>query len=272
MAQQLAVITGATGGIGRAIADALCAQGYHLMLVGRRNPELQQLREHLATAYPSVSVYAQRCDLMSDTECSALVDGVLALPHPLGLWVNNAGLSDFGLFEQQTPDQISMLIGVNVTATLLLTRALLGAISPGASLDIVNIGSTFGTIGYPGFAVYSATKFALRGFTEALGREYADSNVRLRYFAPRATRTPLNDSRVEAMNAELGVTMDSPEAVARAFVAFIKGSQVALNVGWPEKFFAWLNRVAPTIVSGALVKQLPTIHRFADGRFPNNSN
>jgi short-subunit dehydrogenase len=127
------------------------------------------------------------------------------------------------------------------------------------------MGSVFGSIGYPAYAVYSATKFAMRGFTEALRRELAGSNVAVHYLAPRATRTPINAASVERMNAELGVAMDDPSVVGVALCTMLENNTPFAVVGWPEKLFARVNAVLPGAVDGALRKQLPTIRRYAEG-------
>ena len=103
----------------------------------------------------------------------------------------------------------------------------------------------------------------MRGFTEALRRELADTNVSVRYVAPRATRTGINTSAVERMNAELGVAMDPPELVAKAVCDMLAGSRVEAVLGWPEKLFARVNGILPRVVDGALRKQLPVIRRYA---------
>ena len=99
---------------------------------------------------------------------------------------------------------------------MLLVHELLPHLKAQPQAHLLNMGSVFGNIGYPGYAAYSASKFAMRGFTEALRRELADTRVRVHYLAPRATRTPINSPAVQRMNAELKVAMDPPEAVARA--------------------------------------------------------
>lgn len=131
---------------------------------------------------------------------------------------------------------------------------------------VVNIGSTFGSIGYPGFAAYCASKFALRGFSEALRRELADTRVKVMYIAPRATRTSMNEQSVVAMNDELKVAMDEPAWVAAAVVAAIGREREELYLGWPEKLFVRLNSLLPRVVDQALRKQLPIIQRFARGK------
>ena len=84
------------------------------------------------------------------------------------------------------------------------------------------------------------------------------------YFAPRATRTPLNSDAMCQLNAELKVAMDAPEAVARAFLALLdRPSRAESRVGFPEKLFARINQVLPGLVDGSMRKQLPVIRRFA---------
>ena len=263
MLTPLAVVTGATGGIGAAISYALCGAGFSVLLVGRNSEQLQQLREQLANQFHQVAVYALSCDITSVGDRATLVENVRTLEHPLQLWVNNAGISHFGLFHEQSASVVEAQVNVNVTATLLLTQALLKVVDHTSSLQIINVGSTFGTIGYPGFCAYSASKFALRGFSEALSRELSDSAIRVRYFAPRATKTLLNSSAVEAMNAELKVAMDTPEIVAKAFMAFIAKPTHSHHLGFPEKLFVRLNALVPKVISGAIAKQLSVIKRHA---------
>ena len=132
-----------------------------------------------------------------------------------------------------------------------LTRRLLpAAAARQPAARIVNVGSIFGYLGYPGYAAYCASKFALRGFSEALRRELADGPVRVRYFAPRATRTAMNGAALYALNAELGVAMDAPEAVAsRAASTLLRAPGAASACSaCPKRLFARLNQLLPGLV------------------------
>jgi short-subunit dehydrogenase len=131
---------------------------------------------------------------------------------------------------------------------------------------IVNIGSTFGSIGYSGFAVYSASKFGLRGFTEALRRELANTAIDVCYVAPRATRTTINSKHVNEMNAALGTAMDDPAIVAAQVLIAIESRKAETYIGWPEKLFVKINQLIPKIIDDALHKQLPVITRFSQQR------
>ena len=131
------------------------------------------------------------------------------------------------------------------------------------SAMVVNVGSTYGSIGYPGYASYCATKFALRGFSEALRRELADTRVSVLYVAPRATRTSMNSAAAQALNVALKANVDDPQAVASAVVHAIAGDRRELYLGWPERFFVFLNHLLPALVDAALRRQLPVIKRHA---------
>jgi len=251
------LLTGASGGIGQALATALLSEGAQVLLVARQLDGLQPLVQ----AYPGqVSLVA------ADIRQPSGRDAVLAAAQRFGglnTLINAAGVNHFGLLDEQSETAIAELIDLNVTATLQLTQRLLPLLRRQKRALLVNLGSTFGSIGYPGFSTYCASKFALHGFSEALRRELADTQVKVLYFAPRATRTPMNVSRVVAMNKQLKVAMDAPEHVAQVLLATLRREEEERYLGWPERLFVRLNSLLPRLVDQALRKQLPTILRFA---------
>lgn len=256
------LLTGASGGIGQVLVERLCADGARLLLVGRDSLAL----EALTRRYPAqVSVVCS--DLTQRNGRHTVLNAARRFGGLNGV-INAAGINQFSLLEQQDEDAIARLIGVNVTATLQLTHLLLPLLRQQPQALLVNLGSTFGSIGYPGFTAYCASKFALRGFSEALRRELADSYVKVLYIAPRATRTAMNSADVVAMNDALKVEMDDPLEVARQIVHAIATEREELYLGWPEKLFVRLNSLLPRLVDQALRKQLPVIKRFARAEQP----
>jgi short-subunit dehydrogenase len=255
------LVTGGGGGIGGAIADELLARGASVLLVDRDETALRRAAERLSRYGERVGTLA--ADLTSPVDRERLATGSAAWRGGINVLVNNAGVNHFAMFADQPAGQLDLAVAINLLAPMHLCRELLPHLLRQPEACILNTGSVFGAIGYPGYAVYSATKFGVRGFTEALRRELADTTVSVRYVAPRATRTGINTSAVERMNAELGVAMDPPELVAKAVCDMLVGGTVEAVLGWPEKLFARVNGILPRVVDGALRKQLPVIRRYA---------
>jgi short-subunit dehydrogenase len=256
-----ALLTGGGGGIGGAIASELLERGASVLLVDRDEPALGRAALRFARYGDRVGTLA--ADLASATDRQRVCSEATGWRGGVNVLINNAGINHFRMFEDQPPEQLDLALAINVQAPIHLCHGLLAHLRRQPEACILNTGSVFGAIGYPGYAVYSATKFAVRGFTEALRRELADTSVRVHYVAPRATRTGINTSAVERMNEELGVAMDPPELVAKAVCDMLVGGRPEAVLGWPEKFFARVNGVLPGLVDGALRKQLPVIRRYA---------
>jgi short-subunit dehydrogenase len=255
------VLTGATGGIGRAIADKLHTEGGRIILVARQAQALAELSYVLGSPYHR----AVSADLSTPSGRRSVVDACRVSGEPgVALLINAAGSNDFDLFERQSEDTIRNLIDINLVSPMLLCHELLPLLERQPEARIINIGSTFGSIGYPGFSAYCASKFGLRGFTEALRRELDGTNTRVSYVAPRATRTDLNSDAVVAMNDELGTAMDDPALVADQVLRIIRSPNRSDSyIGWPEKLFVRINALLPGLVDNSLRKQLPVIRRFA---------
>lgn len=258
---KLVLLTGASGGIGQAIARRLAQQGARLILVGRSGLRLNSLAHEL-------NVFANKgfvlqADITTHAGRETIRTALMALQQPLDVMINCAGINLFGFLPNNDPQEIEQLVATNVTAPILLTRLAM----PFMSRDdgrILNIGSSFGGLGYPGFSAYCASKFALRGFSEALRRELLDTHVQVAYLAPRATKTELNSDAVCAMNRELGNAMDEPEVVAVYVERMLCAKRMRdRNIGWPERLFLGINSLVPYLIDKALRSQLPVISRYS---------
>ena len=263
---KLVLLTGASGGIGEALAQELAAQGAHLLLHGRRAGALERLCKELPHPERHQTVIA---DLGSPQERARLLQHP-ALDEGLDVLINNAGCNQFAWLEDQSSEQVERQLLLNVEAPIQLTRMLLPRLRKPAV--IMNIGSSFGAIGYAGYSVYCASKFALRGFSEALGRELEGTGIQVLHFAPRATRTRLNSEAAYEMNAELGTHTDSPQDVAEEAVIALCNETRRSWLGWPEKLFVRLNGLLPGLVDRALAKQKPIIERYARHAAPAAGN
>jgi len=265
---QRALLTGATGGIGQAIALELASHGVDLLLVGR--DPLTLARQCDSLRHSGVKLGWIDADLAT-SEGRARLLAVAAEWQP-DLVIHNAGISHFGWLVEQSEEQLNQQLQLNLLAPMLLDRALIGQLQQLPAAQIIHIGSVFGSLGFAGYGPYCASKFGLRGLVEALRRELADSRITLSYLGPRATATALNSPAVVAMNEALGNRMDQPAQVATALWQMVVRRQPELLLGQPEGLFARLNQLWPRLVDRALRGRLPTIRHFAqaaaDGRQP----
>lgn len=253
------LVTGAVGGIGSSIVRQLGRRGAKLLVTDLSSNSLEQLVSELRRS--GVRADAVAADVTRDSGRAELADA--ARRRKVNILVNVAGVNPFGLFEDQTDHEVAAAIEINTIAPMLLCRALLPILRENSPGGILNLGSSFGSIGYPGFAAYSASKFALHGFSEALRRELAGTGVTVQYVAPRATRTRLATDRIRAMNEELKVGMDSPEVVARSVVDALCNGRNETYLGSAERVITRLNGIWPWLIDRAVAKQMPIIRRYA---------
>ncbi|PSU50186.1 short chain dehydrogenase [Photobacterium frigidiphilum] len=258
--QKRILLTGATGGIGSALAIQLAKQGAYLILAGRKQTKLDELKNSLENASEHLCI---RADLEADgietinTACLNWKDQGIYID----IVINNAGTNTFAYLAQQTAADITRETQLNMLAPILLSQHALSWLKrPGI---ILNIGSTFSAIGYPGYSTYCATKAAIHRFSEALQRELTGTGIQVLYLAPRATNTKLNDQRVTELNTLLGNKTDSPEYVASEIIATLKAETKYRWLGWPEKLFVRLNQLLPSVVSSSIRKQHTRITEFA---------
>ncbi|MEW5789029.1 MAG: SDR family oxidoreductase [Pseudomonadota bacterium] len=258
------LLTGASGGLGQALARALAEAGADLFLLGRDAERLAALVQDLA------GTGARLHCLAVDLNQPGTVEQVAEAARLFGInvLVNNAGINAFGLYAEQDWRQAEAVLATNLLVPMALVRALLPWLSRQPAAAILNVGSTFGSLPFPGFAAYSAAKAGLRGFSQALRRELADSRVEVVYVAPRAIRTPLNSAAVNALNRELGSKEDSPALAARRIVAALAAGRAETHLGFPEALFARLNGALPRLIDRALAGKLPSIRRHAGADRP----
>jgi len=250
------VITGASGGIGEAIASQLSELGSKLILVGRNVAKLNLLNQENGNKHKIVTA-----DLARQTDREKLV-AACAEQETIDILINAAGISNFSNFAETTEESLSALVNINLISPMLLTQQLLPMLTKSSKSIILNVGSTFGGIGFPGFTNYCASKFGLRGFSEALKRELQDSNIKVLYIAPRATNTKINSPAVNLLNEDLGTKTDHPKTVASLVIKQLVNETDRVAIGWPEKLFLKINGVFPSLVDNAISKQLKQIKRF----------
>lgn len=207
-------MTGATSGIGRAIALALAREGYEVLAVGRNREALDELRALDATIRPI------RLDVTNRAAVEAAVRGL-----DVDVLVNNAGIMPpLGHFADIDVADIDATIGLNLTATLFMTRMIVPRMRARGSGHVVFTGSTAGHLVVPGMALYSATKAAISGFAASLRGDLAPDGVRVTEIVPGRTETPLYKGVIdEAARARMyaGNAAVQPEDVAAVLVTVL---------------------------------------------------
>ncbi len=213
-----ALVTGATGGIGEAIARILHASGATVALSGRREDKLQALAAELGER-----THVLPCDLADRDQVGQLVDQAIAAMGSLDILVNNAGLTKDNLFMVMKDDQWDDVIAVNLTSTFMLMRAAARAMMRAKTGygRIINISSVSGIIGNPGQGNYAASKAGMIGMTKSLAREAASRGITANCIAPGFIKTAMTDALNEKqvagiMEAIPANTFGTPEDIAAA--------------------------------------------------------
>ena len=184
-----ALVTGATGGLGQAIARALYAQGASVALSGTRPEALAALAAELGERASPVAA-----DLADKDSVEGLVPAAEAAIGPLDILVNNAGITRDNLFMRMKDDEWEQVLNVNLTAAFRLSRAVVKGMMRRRSGRIVNIGSVVGSTGNPGQGNYAAAKAGLVGMTKALAAEVASRGITVNCIAPGFISSPMTDA------------------------------------------------------------------------------
>jgi short-subunit dehydrogenase len=272
LSQQRIFITGAAGGIGKLLAGLLAKKGARLCQVDRQGADAED-PEHVQAEFPGQTLFL-KCDITDPGQRRQALEAAERAWGGIDILINLAGMLDFSPFQDSDPDKLQRLLQVNVEAPMQLVRGVLPGMLARRHGRIVNVGSMFGSIGFPFFSAYSATKFALRGYSQALRRELTGSGVGVTYVSPRAVNTPFNPPVVHEMAARGMMHMDDPTSVATAILRAIEKERSEVYLGFPESFFARLNALLPSLVDRALRRQVPQLLTYASapGRPENHDS
>src|SRR5438874_3473944 len=233
-----ALVTGATGGIGGAIAHALHTQGATVAISGTRRDALDALAGKLSSR-----IHTLPCDLSDAADVEALVPSAEKALGKLDILVANAGITRDNLFVQLRDEDWDEVIKVNLTATFRLARAATKLMMRKRFGRFIAVTSIVGVTGNPGQGNYTASKGGLIGMVKTLGAEYAKRNITANCIAPGFIATPmtdaLNDKQREAILSKVpAARLGTPEDIAAAAVylssneaAYVTGQTIKVNGG-----------------------------------------
>ena len=244
-----ALITGASRGIGRAIALELARQGVQqLILVSRSLSRLEEVAEDIAEINPGVEVIVRPMDLTRPIEVNIEIAQTWRDYGPIQLLVNCAGVAHQQPFLRSHHHQITDEIATNLVGTYTITRLMGRRMATLREGTIVNVSSLMGKIGAPTMATYSATKFALVGFTQALRNELAPANVRVVSLLPTLTDTDM----ARDIQQFRWMTPMTAERVAIALSKGLKNETSEILVGWQSHLAVLASKIAPWLVDHVL--------------------
>lgn len=248
------ILSGASSGIGKALASELVRGGARLVVVARRAERLAALAESLRDAPGRVECLAG--DMTSEETRSAAIERARQAFGGLDLLVNNAGTGAMGRFADATPERLRQVMELNFFAAAELTRSALPLLAEGNKPIVVNVSSVLGHRGVPGYSEYCASKFAMQGLSESLRAEFAPRGIDLLVVSPGRTETEFFDAAIGAQGRpwkELP-TMTS-EAVASQIVRAIRRGKHEIVISRGGKLLVWASRMFPGILDWVLARQ-----------------
>ncbi|EDX86687.1 oxidoreductase, short chain dehydrogenase/reductase family [Synechococcus sp. PCC 7335] len=249
---KIALITGASRGIGRAIAHELAKNGIRrLILVARSAHQLHQVANDIRCL--NVEAIPIALDLTISRDVSVVMAKIWRDYGDIDLLINCAGVAYQTPFLKCRSSQVQAEMSLNMMGMYTVTSAIARRMASRRSGTIVNVSSLMGKIAAPTMATYSATKFAIVGFTRALRMELAPHNVRVMTLLPSLTDTDM----AKDMEKFRGVIPMSTEQVAKALTQGLSKDASEVLVGWQSHLAVWCDRISPWLLEQILCLSAP---------------
>ena len=231
------MITGATGGLGTALIQQFATMDCTITAIGRDRAVLKKLQQ-------DYNVNTLALDLTKASSRKTLTDYVTK--NPVDILINSAAILNIEEFATCPDSHIDDVVAINLTALMATTRICLPSmLKKSTPCKVLNIASVGADLGLPYFTVYTATKFAVKGFTESLRRELGSTNTDAVLIAPRAMKTPMMDEAAVGLLRAMFSGMDDVDKIARKIVGVIKNDNARMRVGLFERFGGLMNGVMP---------------------------
>lgn len=249
-----ALITGASRGIGRAIALELAHQGIaHLLLVARDRQKLAEVATEITAL--GIKVTTLSLDLTQSSAINIAIAQAWRIHRPIHLLVNCAGVAHQSPFLETKITKVEEEISLNLLGMMTITRLMAKRMASQKEGTIVNVSSLMGKVAAPTMSTYSATKFAILGFTQALRSELADHNIKVVALLPTLTDTDMARKQ-KLFRWVIPVT---PERVAQSLVSGLYKNSGEILVGWQSYLAVWCQRIFPQLMRRILLLSAPTI-------------
>jgi short-subunit dehydrogenase len=256
------LLTGASSGIGAALARRLAAEGARLVLASRTRERLDALTGSIRAA--GGEAVAAPADVADPAQRAGLIETAVAALGGLDILINNAGVGAAGWFADATEERLRRIFEVNFFAATELTRLALPHLRQGRHPMLVNVSSVVGRRAIPGSSEYAASKFALTGWSEALRPELARLGIHVLVVSPGGVATEFKDNLIEErflLNWQTRRGM-SADRCAQIIVAAIRRRRNEVVITAGAKLLLWLNRLSPRLVDWLIERfAVPVVRR-----------
>ncbi len=254
LSQRNALVTGASSGIGKAIALELIRSGANVLATARRQTELEQLTDAAKATTGTISILPG--DITDPEHRIALHDWISANWGSLDVLVNNAGAGAIGDFTQANENRLRQIMEVNFFAVTELTRLCIPLLDVGRRPAILNVGSVLSYRGVPSKSEYCAAKFALRGWTEALRIELAHKGIDVLMISPSTTRSEFFDRLIETEEGATSASVGSmsPSQVAKIAVRSLTTSKRDRILSWGGRALVCVSKLSPAFMDWMLMR------------------
>lgn len=253
----LALITGGSSGIGLALARQLIAEGARVAILARRAEGLEQARALLTASNPHAEVFTLRADVSDAKQVTSVLEAFVAEQGAPDLLINSAGIARPGLFEELPLEVFEQMMAVNYLGTVYVTKALIRPMLERGSGHIVNIASVAGFLNIYGYTAYGASKFAVRGFSDALRMELKPRGINVSLVFPPDTDTPqlayesqFKPEVTRALAGNAGIL--SPEKVAHAILQGVRRNAYLILPGSETRLIYLATRLLGGLINPIL--------------------
>ena len=257
------IVTGASSGIGAAVGKQFARQGYRVVLAARRIERLESLADEIEAS--GGQALAIQTDLFQYEEIQNLVAETISQFGQVDVLVNNAGFGRLKWLEQLDPGKdIQAQLQINLTATILVAREVLPHMIERQSGHIINMASLGGFVATPTYTIYSASKFGVRGFTEALRREVGVYGIHVTGVYPGGVRTEFKEhtgtDRKTGRTTPESLRLE-PEEVAQVILKAVDHPRRTVIIPWQMRFVVWANSHFPGVVDWIIENRFTRMER-----------
>ena len=248
------IVTGASSGIGRALAIQLCQRGANVLATARRLDRLNELQEVCQVLPGKLTILPG--DLTSDDHRHAIRLKATSQWNALDVLINNAGAGAIGRFDVATSERLRRVMEIDFFAPVELTRTCLPLLERGRRPAILNIGSVLSHRAVPNKSEYCAAKFAMRGWAESLRVELVSKSIEVLMLSPSTTSSEFLEALVDTQASEKSKSMGSmlPERVAKLAISALVRSKREMVLSLGGKSLVWAGRLFPRLTDRILGK------------------